>query len=401
MIRKTKRIILLLTCALSCAGAVLADTYEKVTSAAQLIPGASYLLVYENGASSYVNGTIVSNQYLGQVAVSISEGTFECPVGAVPLTLGGTTNAWTFDLGQIGAQEHNYLYIYTDTYKYLGVSTKIVGVSSTKWSIDLEGGTTITNTVETSFKIKYVSNTFKVRSGTGSNVYPIALYKKIEQLTSLAPDKDVNLSPTYWATFSNLTGATFFSSSEATVYKVVANKTIVSLTALTEQSISDVTGYVVPAGTGVILSTPNNVVSFSTTSVTSANASDFFADNLLCAATGESISAVTNHFYYKLAYAQPVQGQRDTTSLGFYYGAAGGGSYAPGLGKAYLDWDGSTGTPAPSRLVLGELEETQTPTTVSQFPSVSTAGKVFKNGQWLLLRNGEVFDVTGRKLLNR
>lgn len=409
--KRNNRLFFTIIGAIVCAMTAWADTYEKVTSATQLIPGASYLFVYENEASSAVNGAYDSD-HLDSVSVSITDGQFDCPNNAVPLTLGGTTDAWTFDMRQSSGDSHAYLSIrVNDGWRYLNRTTYLS--NETKWTINfLENDLIqIQNSVETSYHIGYNStyNTFRALSGSST----VSLYKKIERITSMAPDADPNQNPVYWATFSNLNSATFFPASEATVYKVVRTgnrvneNDVVSLTALTSQTVGSVVGYVVPANTGVMIGSSKSQVTYSTTSVESVNDATFFDNNLLHAATGGTTTApgAGSYLYYKLAYGEthfnPESREDEYVyfTLGFYPGATGAAAYRASLGKAYLAWETSQG--APAHFILGEMAETETPTGIESPTSEVSARKVLQNGQMFILVNGTRYTVTGQTLQNR
>ncbi len=406
--KRNNRLFFTIIVAIVCAITAWADTYEKVTSATQLIPGASYLFANEAEASSAVNGAFNSSNngnYLSSISVSITNGQFDCPEGAVPLTLGETTNAWTFDLGQIGNYSNNYLYLTgSSSSRTLNFSPGDLSPNSVSWTIDFSPGYLIRNSHsgDENYHIGYNTNNNTFRALTGK--YTVSLYKKIERITSMAPDADTAQNPVYWATFSNLNSATFFPASEATVYKVVRTgnrvneNDVVSLTALTSQTVGSVVGYVVPASTGVMIGSSNSQVTYSTTSVESVNDATFFTNNLLHAANG-LIAQQEGHTYYKLAYELPVDGQRNNATLGFYFAEEHGAAYTPSPGKAYLDWDGSQG--APARFILREMEETETPTRTEPLSSEAAPRKVLQNGQLLILVNGKRYTVTGQTLQNR
>ena len=398
--KRNNRLFFTIIAAIVCAMTAWADTYEKVISATQLIPGASYLFVHEAGASSAVNGAY-NTDHLNSISVSITNEQFDCPNNAVPLTLGGTTDAWTFDLGPIDTYSNNYLYLTgSGSQQNLGYSPNSTQPLSTKWTIDFSATYPVQNNGYSNYHFGYFNDVFKALKGTAT----VSLYKKIERITSMAPDADPAQNPVYWATFSNLNSATFFPASEATVYKVVRTgnrvneNDVVSLTALTSQTVGSVVGYVVPANTGVMIGSSNSQVTYSTTSVESVNDATFFTNNLLHAANG-LIAQQTGHKYYKLAYDLPVGGLRDNTTLGFYFEKADGAAYTPSPGKAYLDWDGSQG--APARFVLREMEETETPTRTEPISSEAAPRKVLQNGQLFILVNGKQYTVTGQTLQNR
>jgi len=218
---------------------------------------------------------------------------------------------------------------------------------------------------------------------------------------SLAEDASHN----YWATFSNISDAVFipFGSGTVHVYTVGYRETsagaVLVLYPLTTETIDATEGYFVPAATGVLIKAAANSVTYNT--VTGSSAVSFPATNLLHAANGP-ITAVAGHTYYKLAYGTMInEGQGpvyDLSTLGFFYGAEGGGSYTPANGKAYLDIYLAASS-APARFVIEEMEEeTSSPTDLHHSSPEATDGsvKLIHGTTILILKDGVTYDLSGR-----
>ena len=144
-------------------------------------------------------------------------------------------------------------------------------------------------------------------------------------LTFKASNKDGN-----WATFSN-DDVTFFNDDVIVNTVVVENNSLVSL-ALDKTTANiggkEVTGYYVPAKTGVLINSIDETVTYYV--VKNKEVEPVDGDfNMLKPASEK----MTEGFkYYKLAY----DNYTEKTGLGFYWGAAEGGAFTVKPGLAYL-----------------------------------------------------------------
>ena len=144
-------------------------------------------------------------------------------------------------------------------------------------------------------------------------------------LTFKASNKDGN-----WATFSN-DDVTFFNDDVIVNTVVVENNSLVSL-ALDKTTANiegkEVTGYYVPAKTGVLINTLGEAVTYY---VVKNKEVEPVPDG--CNMLKPASEQMTEGFkYYKLAY----DNYTEKTGLGFYWGAAEGGAFAVKPGLAYL-----------------------------------------------------------------
>lgn len=141
--------------------------YRKVTSTDDLIPGHKYIIVYENGNSSYAMGA-VSGNYGSAIGVSVSNHQVNIAnaTGVVEFILGGNTNAWTLFMGD------NYL-------GYSGSGTNLATNSTTPnnnyyWTID--NSAFIQNNGADTRYIRFYTSTPTFRAYTTSNGENAYLY---------------------------------------------------------------------------------------------------------------------------------------------------------------------------------------------------------------------------------
>ena len=153
------------------------NVYKKVTSAVDLVAGKKYIVVNEgNGVGM---GELNSSRYgAGVTGLNINDNKVDISgLDVMEMTLGGTTDEWTFRMGDNG----NYLSD-SDGNTNTFFSSGSVGNSATditKWTITLGDNTSIRSNYVTSQYIRYNSSG---NFGTyASNVQsPVALYVKYE-----------------------------------------------------------------------------------------------------------------------------------------------------------------------------------------------------------------------------
>ena len=145
----------------------------------------------------------------------------------------------------------------------------------------------------------------------------------------------------YYATFSS-DKVTFFPESDenityaTTIQKAYALDDMLELTALSTAKATidgkDVTGYFVPANTGVLIKASfDNASSITYYTVTGKDDVAALTDNMLYPAT-KAMSELTNCYFYKLAYDD----YSSKTGLGFYWGADNGTVFTAKTNGAYL-----------------------------------------------------------------
>ena len=156
---------------------VQSGRFERINSTTKLEKDVRYLLVYEDETSPAVMGaTTTSSTHYGQsvtTGFTLSNGviTLEDGTNAKPLTLGGESGAWTFDLdgSLIGWSSGNSLSSTTNS-------------RTTTWTIsfDENNNAIIANTAASDRVIKYNSASGQERFACyTSNQSPIQLYKEV------------------------------------------------------------------------------------------------------------------------------------------------------------------------------------------------------------------------------
>lgn len=145
----------------------------------------------------------------------------------------------------------------------------------------------------------------------------------------------------YYATFSS-DKVTFFPESDenityaTTIQKAYALDDMLELTALSTAKATidgkDVTGYFVPANTGVLIKASfDGATAIPYYTVTGKDDVAALTDNMLYPAT-KAMSELTNCYFYKLAYDD----YSSKTGLGFYWGADNGTVFTAKTNGAYL-----------------------------------------------------------------
>ena len=191
-------------------------------------------------------------------------------------------------------------------------------------------------TVVVKGKLKVFNSTLEFNYGSKitSLTKPVTYTKAT--LTGFAQSGD-----DYYATFSS-DKVTFFPESDenityaTTIQKAYALDDMLELTALSTAKATidgkDVTGYFVPANTGVLIKASfDNASSITYYTVTGKDDVAALTDNMLYPAT-KAMSELTNCYFYKLAYDD----YSSKTGLGFYWGADNGTVFTAKTNGAYL-----------------------------------------------------------------
>ena len=171
---------------------------------------------------------------------------------------------------------------------------------------------------------------------------------------STKPDAETQV--TYYATFSNADRDVVIPSTAGVVVnRVNVENNILTMSPLStanyaikmpNKSDNTVDGYLVPAGTGVLVSMPyagSNVLNTTAAYAYNGTADELTEGNQLKPTTQGTIDALTNHYIYRLAY----DNKENETGLGFYWGNAYGTQILNATpGKAYLEVPITHGAPA-------------------------------------------------------
>lgn len=275
----------------------------------------------KNEPTYYDNGTAV-RMYDGNT-LTISSTTKEISKIEFTFTEGGSKNYGNLTLsnGQPGT--------YTPEKNSAGTTT------ASTWT-GLSNSVTFTNGDNQS-RIQSIKVTFKETS--------IATYTA----ATLPSSNFATSGNDRYATFSS-NKVTFFPESDENltfttdVLKAYALGDMMELTKLTTATATidgkEVSGYFVPANTGVLLKVSfDGGTSITYYTVTGKDDVAALTDNMLYPATN-AMSELTNCYFYKLAYDD----YSNKTGLGFYWGAADGAAFTAKTGGAYLAVPKSSGS---------------------------------------------------------
>ena len=159
--------------------------YRKLTSTDELVPGQKYIIVYENGNSSYAMGAMNGN-YGSAIGVSVSnhQVNIASATGVVEFILGGNTNAWMLFMGD----------------KYLGYSGSGTNLATNDvpqnnnyyWTID-NSALIQNNGVNTRY-IRFYTSTPTFRAYTTSNGENAYLYVQNIEPTLHAEPNPLNIN---------------------------------------------------------------------------------------------------------------------------------------------------------------------------------------------------------------
>ena len=296
------------------------DIYVKVTSTSDLIPGAKYILAATKSGTTYVatgfnNGKLTASSSgftISEDYIKVSSGT------PLQFKLDGSSSSFTLKFGDY------YLGYFGDA--DLEQDTN-ANENKEKWALtynDAHSTYLITNVYEPKrFLGMHPDGYFKAYTIEKINSYSVSyLYRKISTTVTLAAacTDGVNCYGTYSYE------SAFVVPSDLTVseIKVVDGK-------LTVGNYS--TGDVVPANTGVMVSSSTAGVHY-VTLTTEEGTSVYGSANMLMPSgngiTAEGMAtAAPGCKYYRLT-------MHNGTTLGYYWGAADGAAFDLGANKAYL-----------------------------------------------------------------
>ena len=196
------------------------------------------------------------------------------------------------------------------------------------YTMTISGGTSATKITFTAIQDK--NNRFFLDEVMVSKVAAAEPTYTAQTLKLIAQDDE-----SYYATFSS-DKVTFFPIDQVIPYAItVANGKITEKSNMfepKEASAGRISGYYIPANTGIMLySTASNVNYYTVENYTvDALAED--ANMLMPSVAGGKFTAETGKVYYKLAYGDWT----NKTQLGFYWGADNGDAFYVKAGTAYL-----------------------------------------------------------------
>ena len=344
---------MLLLCALIVgSGSVWAQfVVEKVTSTSGLVAGEKYIIAC--GDYGVVMGAIGSTEkYYDPLDATITSTLITAiPSDVTLLTLGGSTDVWTFQSNISG----NYLSLtgYSNELKAAATAT----ANTEKWTISFSSGNATIKNVAYPKKGKSDNTVRRIEYNKSSGQERFACYASTQEAVQLyhVTNYQASISSVGWSTFSCPSALNFTSVSTANAYMVTgASGTTLTLTPVTGT---------IPANTGLLISGTANasvnipVVGSSTTVTTS---------NKLKAGTGASINAADK-------YVMVARGGKAV------FAPTGTNAATVAVGKAYLDLNGVVLAPG---FVLDDSE--------------TTGIKAIENSPMSI---GNFYDLQGRKIV--
>ena len=225
----------------------------------------------------------------------------------------------------------------------------------------------------------------RITLNVGTDVRIFAIYSMQVQYQYYNPSSiTLNAACTdagkYYATYSS--DYAFFVPSDLTVSEIsVAGGNL---------SVSDyATGAVVPAGTGVLVSSTSSGEHAIT--LTTGGTSVLGSDNMLKSSGDAGITAasmtVADTKFYRLT-------MHNGSQIGFYWGAENGAAFDLGANKAYLAVPDEQAGLAPMRFWLDEEEDNATD--IETIEANGKAVKFIENGRLVIKRDGIRYDALGR-----
>lgn len=295
-------------------------TYVKVTDEADLVAGATYIIVNED--NKVTMGT-TGNKSRVPVAVTITDGVISVDAANVAteagesdkvyeFILGGESGAWTFQ----DAADGTYL---TGGKSDLGTST--TATSSTNATIDINS---IKNSTIKfgSYQLKYNATAKMFRTYSGSTGVVVQLYRKVGALKVSAAG--------YVTLYTN---DAFVMPEGVQGGNVKATNS--DYTAL-EISYDYTAGTTVPARTPLLLKAEEGTYYYTLLSQNTDSPAELGALDVLYGSvtatttTGNRVDGAESYRYYKLSY------DTNKENLGFYWGADNGAEFQSKAGLCYL-----------------------------------------------------------------
>ena len=361
------------------------------TLATQVVPGRHYIIVSgTNGAKYAMGGQTTNNR--SEVAVTVDDGeiSVESDAGVYEFLIEGDMATGYYTI--YDTENSGYLYAASSSNNYLKVQT--TNNNNGKWtiSIDNTGSATIKAQGDYTHNWMRYNSTSSVFSCYGSGQNDIYLFERDGDTNVQNVDVTINAAcndggVNYYGTYSNEFAFVVPEGLTVSEIGIVDGKLYVEDYA---------TGAVVPAGTGVMVSSTTDGAHSVTLSV--GGTSVLGGDNCLKASGGAGIEAAA----MAAASAEGTKFYRLTmhggTELGFYYGAADGAAFALAANKAYLAVPAASATKEGFSFISGE-EETDGIKAVST--TVENGVRYNLAGQKVGADYKGIIVVNGKKYLNK
>ena len=348
---------------------VPAANYVIVTDAADIVPGAHYIIANGTNGDIQIMGEQRSNNR-GSQDVEAVDGVINIPAGA-------ETHEFVIckdgDLFAIYEAEVGYLYAASSGSNYL--KSQATNDVNGRWEITIDGEDSVASIIATEstnrnvMRYNSTSNIFSCYVSGQGDVY---LYRKTGEsfTTETVTVSDVGYATLYYGTENLIVPEGVV----ARTYKVEGG-------ALVETETYEA-GEVVPKKIAVVLEGAEGIYDFIVTPVPGMGPA---ATNL----KGSDVATTTTGgtYYYGLS----LNSASEANSVGFYWMAAGGVAFTNGAHKAYLAVDELPAS-APERILFHDNSATN----IQNVEGAEKAVKFMENGQLYILKNGVVYDAMGK-----
>ena len=348
---------------------VPAANYVIVTDAADIVPGAHYIIANGTNGDIQIMGEQRSNNR-GSQDVEAVDGVINIPAGA-------ETHEFVIckdgDLFAIYEAEVGYLYAASSGSNYL--KSQATNDVNGRWESTIDGEDSVASIIATEstnrnvMRYNSTSNIFSCYVSGQGDVY---LYRKTGEsfTTETVTVSDVGYATLYYGTENLIVPEGVV----ARTYKVEGG-------ALVETETYEA-GEVVPKKIAVVLEGAEGIYDFIVTPVPGMGPA---ATNL----KGSDVATTTTGgtYYYGLS----LNSASEANSVGFYWMAAGGVAFTNGAHKAYLAVDELPAS-APERILFHDNSATN----IQNVEGAEKAVKFMENGQLYILKNGVVYDAMGK-----
>ena len=350
---------------------VPAANYVIVTDAADIMPGAHYIIASGTNGGIQIMGGQRNNNREGQ-AVTAVDGVIDIPAGVETHEFVICKDGDKFAIYEAGV---GYLYAASSSSNYL--KSQATNNVNGRWEITIDGEDSVASIIA-----KESSNRNVMRYNSGSAIF--ASYASATQSDVYLYRKTGESFTTETVTVSDVGYATLYYGTENLIVPegVVARTYKVESGALVETETYEA-GEVVPKTIAVVLEGAEGIYDFIVTPVPGMGPA---ATNL----KGSDVATTTTggDVYYALSLAN---GSTDPATVGFYWMIDGGAAFTNGAHKAYLALGA---TQAPARYYV--FNEENNATDIQNVEGTENAVKFMENGKLYIMKNGVVYDAMGK-----
>ena len=349
---------------------VPAANYVIVTDAADIMPGAHYIIASGTNGGIQIMGGQKSNNREGQ-AVTAVDGVIDIPAGVETHEFVICKDGDKFAIYEAGV---GYLYAASSSSNYL--KSQATNNVNGRWEITIDGEDSVASIIATESTNRNV-----MRYNSGSGIF--ASYASATQSDVYLYRKTGESFTTETVTVSAVGYATLYYGTENLIVPegVVARTYKVESGALVETETYEA-GEVVPKTIAVVLEGAEGIYDFIVTPVPGMGPA---ATNL----KGSDVATTTTggDVYYGLSLNSASQ----ANSVGFYWMAENGAAFTNGAHKAYLAVNEFPAS-APERILFHDNNATN----IQNVEGAEKAVKVMENGKRYIQKNGVDYDAMGK-----